>query len=149
MKRNKLLELTVGATVAVVLAWFTASAVDASEPDVTVNRVYDGDTFYADILGWPDIIGQDIGIRINGIDTPEIRGAGCLRESQLAVTAKHYVSTHLMSGNPVELRNMQRGKYFRIVADVYVGGVSMADLLIRQGLAVPYDGGTKTHDWCK
>ncbi len=38
---------------------------------------------------------------------------------------------------------MQRGKYFRIVADVYVDGNSLADELLQAELAKPYDGGKK------
>ncbi len=41
-----------------------------------------------------------------------------------------------------------RDKYFRIDARVLADGQDLADLLISQGLAVPYDGGTKTADWC-
>ena len=44
---------------------------------------------------------------------------------------------------------MQKGKYFRIVADVYVDSVSLADVLIKNNLAIKYDGGTKVKDWCK
>ena len=49
----------------------------------------------------------------------------------------------------VDLKNIERGKYFRIVADVIVDGESLADILIETGLAVPYDGGTKGKDWCE
>jgi endonuclease YncB( thermonuclease family) len=44
---------------------------------------------------------------------------------------------------------MQRGKYFRIVADVYADNQSLADELIKNNLAVRYNGGTKVKDWCK
>jgi len=44
---------------------------------------------------------------------------------------------------------MQKGKYFRIVADVYANNKSLADILIRNHLAVRYDGGTKIKDWCE
>ena len=43
---------------------------------------------------------------------------------------------------------MQRGKYFRILADVYVDGISLADNLIKAGHARVYDGG-KRLGWCK
>ncbi|MCI5210185.1 MAG: hypothetical protein D3910_15635, partial [Candidatus Electrothrix sp. ATG2] len=36
----------------------------------------------------------------------------------------------------------------RIVADVQAGKQDVADLLIKKGLAVRYDGGTKGFDWC-
>lgn len=104
--------------------------------------VYDGDTFRVNVDGWPEIIGQNMSIRVNGIDTPERRDK---RENikQLAQAAKEVVVTLLREAESIELRNMQRGKYFRIVADVYVDGNSLADILIKKGLAKPYDGGTK------
>jgi len=43
---------------------------------------------------------------------------------------------------------MKRGKYFRIVADVSIDGKSLAKSLINAKLAVIYDGGKKTKDWC-
>ena len=44
---------------------------------------------------------------------------------------------------------MKRGKYFRIVADVYTDNKSVGQLLIDKDLAVKYDGGTKVKNWCK
>ena len=58
-------------------------------------------------------------------------------------------SIQLRAAKKIELRNMKRGKYFRIVADVYVDGKSLGDMLIKRSLAVPYDGGHKGKDWCK
>ena len=43
---------------------------------------------------------------------------------------------------------MQRGKYFRILADVYIDGKNLADDLIKAGHARSYDGG-KRLGWCK
>ena len=42
-----------------------------------------------------------------------------------------------------------RGKYFRIVGRLMADGVDISDLLIERQLAVLYDGGTKTKDWCE
>ena len=53
----------------------------------------------------------------------------------------------LRSAKVIELRNIQRGKYFRILADVYVDGQNLADGLIRSGHARLYDGG-KRLGWC-
>ncbi|MCJ7765924.1 MAG: thermonuclease family protein [Thiovulaceae bacterium] len=44
---------------------------------------------------------------------------------------------------------MKREKYFRILADVYVDGEALGEMLIYNGLAVPYDGGHKGKEWCK
>ena len=42
---------------------------------------------------------------------------------------------------------MKRGKYFRLVADVYVVGVNLGGLLIKSKHAVRYKGKTK-QTWC-
>lgn len=108
-----------------------------------VTSIYDGDTFRCNIAGWPSIIGYRIGVRINGIDTPEMRDKRpAIRE--LASQAKMFAVGKLRTAKRIELRNIKRGKYFRIVADVYVDGESLADMLIKAGLAKPYDGGKKS-----
>jgi len=113
--------------------------------NVTVSRVvsvYDGDTITVDIDGYPPIIGQSISVRIFGIDTPEIKSKNP-KETALAEQVRDYVQDLLSKAKTVELRNIQKDKYFRILAEVYVDGQSIADLLIQKGYAVPYDGGTK------
>ena len=62
--------------------------------------------------------------------------------------ARRLVAAALLAGDKIELRNMRRGKYFRIVADVFIDGIDLAQLLITAGLARSYDGGTKS-EWCK
>lgn len=112
----------------------------------TVTTIYDGDTFRATINGWPPIIGKNIPIRVNGIDTPEMRG-GCKAEIEQARQAKKEAVAMIRAAKIVELRNIQRGKYFRIVADVYLDGENLGEILIGMGLAKLYDGGTK-ETWC-
>lgn len=113
-----------------------------------VTFIYDGDTFRANISTYPGIIGKRISIRVNGIDTPEIK-AKCIKEKKLAIKAKQLTVATLRNAKIIELRNMQRGKYFRIVADVYTDNKSLANSLIENNLAVTYDGGTKIKDWCR
>jgi endonuclease YncB( thermonuclease family) len=108
----------------------------------TIYRVYDGDTFYAGINDWPPIIGDYIGIRVAGIDTPEMRDKRP-RIKNLARKARALADSALTNAQKVELRAIRRGKYFRIVADVYCDGHSLADLLLAAGLAHPYSGGKK------
>jgi endonuclease YncB( thermonuclease family) len=112
-----------------------------------VTSIYDGDTFRANIKDYPKIVGYRMGIRILGIDTPEMKGK-CQKEKELARAAKKLTVTLLRGAEHIELKNIKRGKYFRILADVYVDDVSIADKLIENHLAVKYDGGTKI-DWCK
>ena len=54
----------------------------------------------------------------------------------------------LKSAEHITLKNMERGKYFRIAADVLVDGEDLGNMLIEAGLAVRYDGGKKIHKWC-
>ena len=111
-------------------------------------RNYDGDTITFNLPGLHSIIGEKISIRVNGIDTPEIRGK-CEKEKYNAQQAKEMVTDILKDAERINLKNMERGKYFRIVADVYADGENIADILIESGMAVRYDGGTKTKDWCE
>ena len=113
-----------------------------------VTSIYDGDTFRANIEGLHSLIGERIGIRVAGVDTPEIRGK-CKKEKALARQAKQVTVDALRSAKVIELRNTKRGKYFRIVAGVYVDNKNLTDILISSGLGVSYDGGTKVKDWCK
>ena len=109
---------------------------------------YDGDTIRFDLPKYPPIAGDDIRVRVNGIDTPEIKGK-CEKESYDAKQAKEMVADILKDAEQIVLRNMERGKYFRIAADVIVDGESLGDMLVEAGMAVRYDGGKKTHKWCE
>ena len=125
------------------------SAKDKSFGNATlleVTSIYDGDTFRANIEGFPAVIGEHMSIRINGIDTPELRGK-CDKEKQLARLAKQFTVEPLRAAKSVVLKNIKRGKYFRLIADVYVDGVNLGEQLIKHGHAVKYKGKTK-QAWC-
>ena len=82
------------------------------------------------------------------VDTPEIRGK-CEKEKYDAKQAKEMVADILKDADQITLRNLERGKYFRLVADVYVDGENLAGMLVEAGMAVRYDGAKKTHKWCE
>jgi endonuclease YncB( thermonuclease family) len=111
-----------------------------------VVSVYDGDTFKVDLEGVHPLFGDDVSVRINGIDTPEIKGESEQVEA-LAREARDFVEATLKGASQIELRNLQRGKYFRIVADVYVNGQLLADALREKGLAKDYDGKGPKPTW--
>ena len=76
----------------VIVLAFTAQA-KPQYGTVTVSKVisvYDGDTFRVDINSLPPIVGKNIPIRVNGVDTPEIRGK-CQYEKDLALEARDFV----------------------------------------------------------
>lgn len=107
-----------------------------------VLRVNDGDTFYCNIDSWPDIVGKNIGIRIGRIDTPE-KNSSSMVVCALAIQARSLTVKELLGAKKIVLRGMKRGKYFRVIADVYVDGKSLAVLLLRADLAKHYDGGVR------
>ena len=112
-----------------------------------VISVYDGDTFRVNIDSLPPIVGKNIAIRVNGVDTPEIRGK-CQYEKNLALEARDFVRGKLANAKEIKLTNLQRGKYFRVVANVLVDGVSLEQELLDNELAYEYSGGKKL-SWCK
>ena len=109
---------------------------------------YDGDTIKFDLPGLHPIIGNKINIRVNGIDNPEIRGK-CEQEKYSAEQAREMVADILKDAEKIDLKNMERGKYFRIAADVFADGESLAEMLVEAGMAVRYEGGKKNHNWCE
>ena len=111
-----------------------------------VISVYDGDTFRVDIDSLPPIVGKNIPIRLNGVDTPEIQGK-CQYEKDLALKARDFVRNKLANAKEIKLTKLQRGKYFRVVADVYLDGVSLEQELLENKLAYKYTGGKKS-SWC-
>ena len=96
---------------------------------------YDGDTIRFNLPGYPPIAGKGIRVRVNGIDTPEIKGK-CKKEKYEAQQARDMVADILKGAEKITLRNMKRGKYFRIAADVIIDGENLADVLIEAGMAI-------------
>ena len=112
-----------------------------------VISVYDGDTFRVNIDSLPPIVGKNIAIRLNGVDTPEIKGK-CQYEKDLALEARDFVRNKLANAKEIKLTKIERGKYFRVVAKVLIDGVSLEQELLDHGLAYKYNGGKKS-SWCK
>ena len=117
--------------------------------DVKISKVisiYDGDTLMVNIDSFPDIVGKNIRIRIKGIDAPEIKGK-CQKEIDLAIMARDYLRNAINQSSQIELRNIERGKYFRIVGELYIDGENISKGLIKEKLAYIYHGGKK-RSWC-
>jgi micrococcal nuclease len=132
------------------VACFFATALSAAEfgtaTVASVRTVYDGDTFRVNISDWPAVVGESMPVRIKGVDTPELRGK-CQSEKDAARAAKQFSVARLGEGELIELRFIERDKYFRLLAEVWIDGVSLGAQLLNAGLAVPYDGGKK-RVWC-
>ena len=115
-----------------------------------VIKVYDGDTItIASKLPFNDSPLYRLSVRLNGIDTPEIKGKND-DEKTAAKNARDYLST-LILNKYVTLKNIQSEKYGRILADVYLGDIWLNELMIKERYAVKYNGGTKVapNSWLK
>jgi endonuclease YncB( thermonuclease family) len=66
----------------------------------------------------------------------------------LALKVRDFVRGKLANAKEFKLTNLQRGKYFRVVANVVVDGISLEQELLDNKLAYEYDGGKKL-SWCK
>jgi len=109
---------------------------------------YDADTITFNIPSLHPVIGEGINIRVNGVDTPEIRTKN-ICEKKRALKAKEYVSQLLRKAKKINLKNIKRGKYFRVVAKVIIDGEFLSSLLLKEGLAYRNNGGTKKKmNWC-
>jgi endonuclease YncB( thermonuclease family) len=127
-----------------------------------IVEVYDGDTIKTHMNArLPEPLNK-VSVRIKDIDTPEMPAksyaetgklgrAKCVKEAEAALEAKEFVQMMAIGFKKMKVDNFEWGTYGgRIVGDVKIGGVDVADALIKEGLAVPYDGkAAKTHDWCE
>jgi len=105
----------------------------------------DGDTIRARVQVWPGMMAEGL-IRIDGIDTPELRGK-CEAEKQAAAAARDYLRG-MLTGEPL-VYDVRPDKYGgRYLARVVTAqGIDVARSMIAVGLARPYSGG-KREGWC-
>ena len=107
-----------------------------------VIKVYDGDTItIASVLPNTTEPIYRFSVRLNGIDTPEIRGK-THEEKELAILARDELYNKIY-GKMVTLENVGTEKYGRILADVYLDEEHINEWLVSKEYAVRYDGGTK------
>jgi micrococcal nuclease len=115
-----------------------------------VLKVVDGDTIDVDIdLGFNVSYTQRV--RLAGIDTPESRTKD-LKEKALGLEVKDYLSAKLKDAKVVVIKTElpdSSEKYGRILGWLYVdeASISLNELMIKEGYAWTYDGGTKQKDF--
>lgn len=115
---------------------------------ITLTDVVDGDTLRASINGLPEPLNRVL-MRVNGIDTPEIKGK-CRKEKEMALAAKKFLADELSMADTISLKDLKWDKYGgRILAEVYLNGNSVKETMIKAGYAVEYHGEKKVNRWCK
>ena len=115
-----------------------------------VLQVYDGDTItIASKMPWDSSPFFRFSVRLNGIDCPEMKTHN-ESEKTLAVMAKNRV-IELIYKKKVVLKDVKMEKYGRLLANVYYNNTCINELLVKERLALKYDGGKKTipKDWMK
>ena len=118
-----------------------------------VISIIDGDTIRVTVNEWPPVIGHRVPVRIAGINAPERRSrcdteAEKEREKQLAADARIYLVERLRSAETIELRRIERGSFFRIIAEVWVDGENIGAEMLAEGHALPYQPGQGGKAWC-
>ena len=113
----------------------------------TVDYVFDGDTFSADVAldGGTNVKAR---IRLSNVDTPEMNGK-CESEKHRAVMARERLMQLTPRGTVVELKNIKDDKYLgRIDANVILpDGRDVGNILIKEKLGRSYSGGRRA-GWC-
>ena len=110
-----------------------------------VDRVVDGDTIDVDIdLGF-NVVLKKQRVRLAGIDTPESRTRN-KAEKVLGLAAKERLKA--LCGDEVFIQSLGVGKFGRILGiPLTREGIDICATLIKEGHAVEYWGGKKTHVW--
>jgi len=117
---------------------------------IEINRVVDGDTIDVTIdLGF-DLYKKER-VRVAGVDTPEKRTRD-LEEKELGIEATNWLKEALdgaIAGDDDLVIRTELvggvGKYGRLLGWLYIGDseLSLNELMIEEGYAWAYDGGTK------
>ncbi len=97
----------------------------AGAADLRVVRISDGDTFTG-----LDSQNRQVKIRLHGIDAPE--------KAQAFGNVARKALGDLIEGKTVEVQQVDKDRYGRVVANVHIGGTHVNRELVAKGLAWRY-----------
>ncbi len=132
----------VGLLVIPLVALGVATSARSETVDGRRAVMIDGDTF---TIGFERV-------RILNIDAPETRGSNCERELVMGLKAKERLASLLRAG-AVEIARSGQDRFRRTLARVFAAGNDVGQVLIREGLALPWRDGPEARDvrqrhWC-
>lgn len=118
-----------------------------SEWRLPIDEVHDGDTIITHVDVLPKPLNK-MYIRIANIDTPELHGK-CPDEIERSKKAKDRLKELANGVDSMTIKNYHWDKYGgRITADIYIKGVNVGELMIKENLAHPFTGKEKKQPWC-
>jgi micrococcal nuclease len=140
--------------IALALIALAAPAVAQKTPtgvtyDTTIVRAVDGDTIVIAAPYLPAPLKPELGVRIFGVDTPEkgFRGK-CESEKQRGEQASTFTKDVIKATKKHQVVLYDWDKFGgRVLGDILLDGMSLRDLLIKNGFAREYYGEAK-QSWC-
>ncbi|MBL1434686.1 MAG: thermonuclease family protein [Rhodobacteraceae bacterium] len=108
----------------------------------TITHIVDGDTLDLKCAGGP--VER---IRIMGYDTPETYFAECPAEKRLGDTATNRLRQLAATTSVTRVERHGLDRYQRVLARIWLGGTDLAQTMVSENLAVPYNGGRRIR-WC-
>jgi len=153
MLTNKLIRLFLLSYLLLNSNYAVSDATNCNNTDTSFNcvkyvRTIDGDTVVFDLHDVPLYFGKHAHIRINGIDAPEIHSHNTC-EKKAALNAKNRVDQLLKDAKTINLTDIGKEKYGRILANIIADGNNIGAILLQEKLAYVYNGGTKKKlNWC-
>lgn len=148
MSRKSLIIVTT-LLLAVVSIAGTQIKTEKTYGDIAVEKIIsidNGFVFRCDIKDLPAIIGKDIPVRINGIEGPqsitEKSPETAAKWKAMQLQTRAFIQTafdNAKQPDSIVLKNIKRGEWFCIVADVEIDGSNLAQLLIENKIAKRVD----------
>lgn len=113
-------------------------------------KVIDGDTVKFEVGFLPKELGNNIAVRVLGVDTPEkAPRAKCDKEAELGKKATEFTKKVVTEAKVIDVQLKSWDKYGgRVLGNITLDGKDLTKLLIDAGLARAYFGEKKS-DWCK
>lgn len=108
---------------------------------VQLGKVLDGDTFKVYLACNYKLFCKAVSVRVRGIDTPELKSQDPATKAKAKAAQKF--TRDFLTGKKITLKQCTRDKYFRLLCNVYADNKNLAETLLSENLAVPYDGGKK------
>jgi micrococcal nuclease len=115
---------------------------------VQVVEVYDGDTVFVDLPDQHPLFGSRMGVRIKGINAPEIRTKDPC-EKEKGIEARDYLESLVKGAQRIDVVEAEKDKYFRILGHLVLDGKSVSEIMLEKKFVESYYGERReARDWC-